>query len=79
MSNVQIPKYSSELCSSSIAMLATVTQILPVPDSFKLLEIIYGYKFDCFFIFILRFQKTIMYPLSFRSFLRFESRALHID
>ena len=60
-------------------MLATVTQILPVPDSFKLLEIIYGYKFDCFFIFILRFQKTIMYPLSFRSFLRFESRALHID
>ena len=60
-------------------MLATVTQILPVPDSFKLLEIIYGYKFDSFFIFILRFQKTIMYPLSFRSFLRFESRALHID
>ena len=49
MSNVQIPKYSSELCSSSIAMLATVTQILPVPDSFKLLEIIYGYKFDSFF------------------------------
>ena len=30
-------------------MLATVTQILPVPDSFKLLEIIYGYKFDSFF------------------------------
>ena len=62
-----------------LCMLATVTQILLVPDSFKLLEIIYGYKFDSFFIFILRFQKTIMYPLSFRSFLRFESRALHID
>ena len=29
-------------------MLATVTQILPVPDSFKLLEIIYGYKFESF-------------------------------
>ena len=39
-----------------LCMLATVTQILPVPDSFKLLEIIYGYKFDSFFIFILRFQ-----------------------
>ena len=45
-------------------MLATVTQILPVPDSFKLLEISYGYKFDSFFIFIRRFQKTIMYLLS---------------
>ena len=32
-----------------LCMLATVTQILPVPDSFKLLEIIYGYKFDSFF------------------------------
>ena len=30
-------------------MLATVTQILLVPDSFKLLEIIYGYNFDSFF------------------------------
>ena len=29
----KLQKYSSELCSSSIAMLATVAQILPVPDS----------------------------------------------
>ena len=28
----------------ALHMLATVTQISPVPDSFKLLEIIYGYK-----------------------------------
>ena len=33
----------------ALHMLATVTQILPVPDSFKLLKIIYGYKFDYFF------------------------------
>ena len=31
-----------------LCMLATVTQILPVPDSFKLLQIIYGYKFESF-------------------------------
>ena len=32
-----------------LCMLATVTKILPVPDSFKLLEIIYAYKFKSFF------------------------------